>query len=227
MSNDYNATAWGHESILNFFENKRLTTSQIYPSEWFFLKDKIFNDMTLLDIGCAKGGMANVLSENLTSFQYVGVDINEQMVVAAQQRYPAHQFHQIREDDYSALAGQQYDVVLCLGILHLHENWRNTIKEAWQHTKKTLILDMRETHLSSLEDKSQSYFKMDFDNAQQPTTDFVLPYNVINTAESLQIIHDVCADANRVAHYGYTQKLSELAISPFKTVMANVYCIER
>ena len=227
MSNDHNAMAWGHESILNFFENMRLTTSQIYPSEWFFLKDKIFNEMSLLDIGCAKGGMANVLSENLTAFNYVGVDINAQMVQAAQQRYPTHRFHQIREDDYSILGGEKYDVVLCLGILHLHENWRNTIKEAWQHTKKTLILDLRETHLDTVEDKSQSYFKTDFDNIDNPTTDIVLPYNIINTAESLQIINDVCAEAKRIAHYGYTQTISSLAISPLQKVMANVYCIER
>jgi cyclopropane fatty-acyl-phospholipid synthase-like methyltransferase len=62
MTSEYNASAWGHESILNFFDKKRLTTQHIYPSEWFFLKDKIADDMSLLDIGCAKGGMANVLA---------------------------------------------------------------------------------------------------------------------------------------------------------------------
>jgi SAM-dependent methyltransferase len=227
MHSQYNANAWGHESILNFFDKKRLTTQHIYPSEWFFLKDKIKDDITLLDIGCAKGGMANVLAENLQRFNYVGVDINEQMVAAAKERYPQHIFYQIAEEDYSILQGDQYDLVLCLGILHLHETWRNTIKEAWRHTRKCLILDLRETHLPTIEDKKQSYFKMDFDNVSNPTTDVVIPYNIINTGEALRVIHEICHDAQHIAHYGYTQALSGLTVSPLKKVMANVYCIER
>jgi SAM-dependent methyltransferase len=227
MTNKYNSQAWGHESILNFFEKKRLTTSEIYPSEWFFLKDKIKDNISMLDIGCAKGGMANVLAENLNVFDYIGVDINPQMIAAAKARHPRHTFHQIKEEDYSILKNQQFDLVLCLGILHLHETWRNTIKEAWRHTKNCLILDLRETHLPSIENKSIAYFKMDFENVDNPTTDFILPYNIINSGESLTIINEICHDASRIAHYGYTQALSGLTVSPIKTVMANVYCIER
>jgi 2-polyprenyl-3-methyl-5-hydroxy-6-metoxy-1,4-benzoquinol methylase len=227
MHNEYNATAWGHESILNFFDKKRLTTQHIYPSEWFFLKDKMQENISLLDIGCAKGGMANVLAENLKSFDYVGVDINEQMIAAAKQRYPQHVFYHITEQDYSLLKGQQYDLVLCLGILHLHEAWRNTIKEAWQHTKECLILDLRETHLPTIEDKSKAYFKMDFDNIHNPNSDYILPYNIINVAEALKTINEICVGARRIAHYGYTQDLSGLTVSPINKIMATVYCIER
>jgi ubiquinone/menaquinone biosynthesis C-methylase UbiE len=227
MTSEYNASAWGHESILNFFDKKRLTTQHIYPSEWFFLKDKIADDMSLLDIGCAKGGMANVLAENLNKFNYVGVDINEQMIAAAKERYPQHVFYQITEQDYTVLAGNQYDLVLCLGILHLHEAWRQTIKEAWRHTRKCLILDLRETWLATIEDKKQSYFKMDFDNISDPTSNYILPYNIINSGEALLTIREICHDAQHIAHYGYTQNLSGLTVSPIKQVMANVYCIER
>jgi SAM-dependent methyltransferase len=226
-SSHYNAMSWGHESILNFFEKERLTTSQIYPSEWFFLKQKMANNMSFLDIGCAKGGMANVLAENLQAFNYVGVDINPEMITSAQRRYPQHTFHQIEENDYSKLENESFDLVLCLGILHLHENWRNTIAEAWRHTKHYLILDLRETHKTSIENKNESYFIMDFDNPAQPSTDVTLPYNIINNTEVLQTLYDICPDATRIAHYGYTQKLSALTVSPLKSVMTTVYCIEK
>jgi ubiquinone/menaquinone biosynthesis C-methylase UbiE len=185
------------------------------------------NGMSFLDIGCAKGGMANVLAENLQIFNYVGVDINNDMIKAAKKRYPQHQFHQITENDYSPLQAERYDLVLCLGILHLHETWRNTIAEAWRHTKKYLILDLRETHHSSIENKSESYFIMDFDNPERPSTNVTLPYNIINNAEVLHTLHTICSDASRIAHYGYTQKLSALTVSPLKNVMTTVYCIER
>lgn len=227
MQQEYNAMAWGHESILNYFDKNRQTTSDIYPSEWFFIREKLIEGMTVLDIGCAKGGMANVLSEHLQNFDYTGIDINQKMIDAAKKRYPNYHFYKINENDYSILGEARYDLVLCLGILHLHETWRHTISEAWSHTQGCLILDLRETYLSSIEDKKLAFFKMDFDNIENPTSDFTLPYNIINTAEALRTIHEICRDAKKILHYGYTHSVSKLAISPIQKVMANVYCIER
>lgn len=222
-----NADAWAHSSILNFFDHQRTTTADIYPSEWFFIKDKLVEGLQVLDIGCAKGGMAAVISEHLQRFSYTGVDINQRMVAAAKQRFPQHAFHQVNEFDYSPLNGQQFDLVLCLGILHLHEMWRHTIATAWAHTKKALILDLRETHLTSIENKKISYFRMNFSESSTASATYQLPYNIINTAEALAIIQHICADAQRISHYGYTHAVSQLAVCPLKNVMANVYCIER
>lgn len=227
MNQEYNATAWGHASILNYFDKNRLTTNDVYPSELFFIKQKIAEGMSVLDIGCAKGGMANILAEHLQQFTYVGVDINAQMIEAAKKRYPNHAFHHVNEDDFSVLGKTQYDLVVCLGILHLHESWRNTIATAWSHTRHSLILDLRETHAASIENKQRAYFKMDFDNVDNPGSDYILPYNIINTAEALATINEICKEASRVAHYGYTHTVSELAVCPMKKIMANVYCIER
>lgn len=227
MHSQYNSEAWGHQSILNFFDHHRRTTKDIYPSEWFFIKDRLFEGMTILDIGCAKGGMANVISEHLRNFDYTGVDINQKMIDAAGKLYPQHRFYRILEEDYSVLGPSQYDLVLCLGILHLHEAWRKTIETAWAHTKKYLILDLRETYLPSIEDKTISYFKMDFDQIENPQSEYILPYNIINTGEALKTICEICKNAKNILHYGYTQNVSILAVGPIQKVMANVYCIER
>lgn len=224
---DYNAMAWGHESILNYFDKKRLTTDDIYPSEWFFIRQKMAEGIRVLDIGCAKGGLANVMTEHLQDFTYVGVDINEQMIAGAKKRYPNHEFHHVKENDFSVLGNQSFDLVICLGILHLHESWRNTIKTAWSHTKHHLILDLRETHLMSIENKDIAYFKMDFDNVSVPSSDYILPYNIINSAEALAAIMDLCPKSSKISHYGYTHTVSDLAVCPLQNIMANVYCIER
>lgn len=227
----YNAKAWGHESILNFFDAHRLTTEHVYPSEWFFIQQKLRAGISVLDIGCAKGGFANILQEHLTSFSYVGVDINADMITAARQRHPKHQFHVIdndnHHDDSDVLNSNRYDLVLCLGILHLHETWQRTLAYAWQHTQGCLIFDLRETHLATIEDKKIAYFKMDFDNGDEPHSSYTLPYNIINTGEALKTIYAICHNAAKITHFGYTQKISQLAISPIREVMANVYCIEK
>lgn len=224
---NYNANAWGHESILSFFDAHRMTTEHIYPSEWFFIQQKLCDGISVLDIGCAKGGFANILTEHLSRFSYVGVDINADMITAARKRHPQHQFHVIDHGNDDVLNRNRYDLVLCLGILHLHETWQRTLAYAWQHTKGSLIFDLRETHLATIEDKKVAYFKMDFNNVEQPNSSYTLPYNIINTGVALKTIYDICDDAAKITHFGYTQKISQLAVSPIHEVMANVYCIDK
>lgn len=225
MELGYNARAWSHDSILSYYDSHRLTTRDVYPSEWFFLKEKLRNDISVLDIGCAKGFMATVLSEQLRAFSYVGTDISSEMINAAKKKYPQHRFYTVENDDYSLLADEQFDLVMCVGVLSIHEMWRTTLARAWQRTKGSLIFDLRETHLASVEDKKIAYFNMDFDNPHAAT--HTVPYNIINAAEAQQYILSICSDAHKIKHYGYMHPVSELAISPFKQVMANVYCIER
>lgn len=228
MINTANANAWGHHSCLNFFENNRLTTKDIYPSEWFFLQKLLQENISVLDIGCAKGGLANILTEHLQKFHYTGLDINQHMIEAAQIKYPQHNFYHIKEnDDFSILEEQKYDLVTCLGILHLHELWQDTIKRAWQRTKHVLLLDLRETHLETIEDKNISYFSTNFDTPGEFNPHFTLPYNLINTSEALDIIHTICPQAHQISRYGYMHSISELAVSPIKKAMTSVYCIEK
>ena len=84
------------------------------------------------------------------------------MIQRAKQKYPAHRFHLIQEADLSALQGETFNLVLCLGVLHLSRRWRELIRVAWNHTKNFLLLDMRETHLQSIEDETLCYIKREF-----------------------------------------------------------------
>lgn len=49
MIKGYNAKAWGHQSVQRYYEENRITTKDIYPSEWFFLKQKLRNQLSVLD----------------------------------------------------------------------------------------------------------------------------------------------------------------------------------
>lgn len=227
MDKDYNGSAWSHKSVLRYYDNNRRNTNDVYPSEWFFLKDKLHENMSVLDIGCAKGFMANVLEENIKNFSYYGVDISQSMIDYSKAKHPQHRFAKVSESDYSLLNNEQFDLVLCIGVLSIHETWRNTLSVAWSHTKKSLIIDLRETHYPSIEDKNISYFKMDFDNLNPEANVHTVPYNIINVSEAQRAIIDTCGSSAKVSHYGYLHPISSLAISPIKKVMANVYCIER
>jgi len=117
-------------------------------------------------------------------------------------------------------------MTLVLGILHLHETWRETIKVAWKQTKSVLILDLRETFENTVEDKSRSYFTMDINGSNGDYSE-VLPYNVINIGEALKIITSICSGLEKISHYGYLQSPSDTTVTPIDKIFANVYMIQK
>ena len=220
-----NAESWGLPNVVSFFDSHRVTSSDVYPSEWFFLKNQLHEDMSILDIGCAQGGFAGIIGEQLKNFSYTGVDISKAMIEKAAMNYPHHKFHLVNEGDFSSLS-EVYDMTLVLGILHLHETWRKTIEMAWKHTKTALILDLRETFGNTIEDKAQSYFSMNI-NGRNGEYSEVLPYNVINAGEALETINSICTGAKKISHYGYLQDPSSTTVTKVDKIFANVYLIQK
>lgn len=227
MNKNENSQAWGLPRVLDYFDTARSKTEMVYPSEWIFLRDLMYEGMSVLDVGCAQGGFANVLGEHLNSFSYTGVDINPGMIARAQNKHPTHTFYCIEEADFKPLKDSQFDLVLVLGILHLHEAWRDTLAQAWSHTSGHLLFDLRESPNPTIEDKKKSFFRMDFHGQDKIYRETRLPYNVINSSEALETIVGTCSGAGRVSHYGYFHPVSHVAECPYEQVMANSYCIER
>lgn len=227
MSAPANAEAWGLPRVLDFFEERRAATAEVYPSEWHFLEGRLREGVSVLDIGCAQGGFASIIGEHVGEFSYTGLDINAEMVRRARQRHPRHTFHHIPEGDYSVLGEARFDLVLVLGILHLHESWRDTIAAAWKHAGECLILDLRETDGPSIEDKSVSYMKMDFHGGGADHARATLPYNILNGADALDIVTTLCAGAETIRRFGYSHAVSHAARTPLAEVVTNTYQIVR
>lgn len=227
MSPCNNADAWGLPGVLNYFETERTTTNHVYASEWFFLKDKITEGMSVLDIGCAQGGFAAVLAEHLDDFSYTGLDINPDMIAGARTKHPAAKFHVMDEGDFSVLQSQTFDLVLVLGILHLHESWRDTLTAAWQHAAGALIFDLREIGGPTIEDKERSFFRMNFGGGGGAHDEMTLPYNLINSGEALETVSSLGAEAQKISHYGYIHGVSGSAHCPVENVLFNTWCLER
>ncbi|CAA7613636.1 putative methyltransferase (Methylase) [Candidatus Terasakiella magnetica] len=219
--------AWSLPGVLGYFDTERSSTAQVYASEWIFLKDRLKEGMSVLDVGCAQGGFAAMLAENLKDFSYTGLDVSSDMITRARVRFPRHSFHHVVGGDWGALGAARFDQVLVLGILHLHFGWRDTIAQAWARTKSCLILDLREIDGPTVEDQSRSYFKMDFGASDDRHAATTLPYVLVNAAEALATIRALCPDAARISHYGYLHPVSSSAVTPVGQAMANVWCIER
>lgn len=217
-------TPWDAAGWTHFYESHRSKTEDIYPSEWLFLKDILREDVSVLDIGCAVGGLASVLSEHLERFQYVGVDISTPMIDRAKEKHPEHAFHAIEEADLSVLQDRKFDLVVCLGVLHLSRKWRQLIAAAWGHVEGCLLLDLRETSGPSVENEKLSYYRVD---QFESNVELRLPYNVINCAESLATLLEICPGAAGLSHYGYLASPSSGTVTPVQHMLMNTYRIDR
>lgn len=219
------ASPWNAPGWVEFYETRRAITQDIYPSEWLFLKELLAEGISVLDVGCAVGGLASVLSEHLARFNYTGVDISRDMIGRARQKHPGHRFHVIEETDLSVLADDRFDLVVCLGVLHLSRQWRELLAAVWARAERCLLLDLRETSGATVEDETVSYYRVG--TLLQTDTLARLPYNIINSAEALGTLIDLCAGAVGFQHYGYLASPSSAAVTSTKEVMMNTYRIDK
>lgn len=219
---------WELNNVLDFFKNERNKIDDIYPSEWFFIKDKLKEGVSILDVGCAQGGFASAFSSVLSSFNYVGLDVSEKMISEAKNKNPDQRFFCIPDGDFSCLQGEKFDLVLALGFLHLHESWRKTLSAAWQVTKEALIFDLRLTEQASIEDKEKSCLLMNFGKNGQAVPDWIkLPYNIINSSSALMDINGICAEHKAFKQYGYKHDAASSAKIPYKHIFPTTYCLEK
>lgn len=219
--------AWSLPHVVAYFDSHRHSWKELYPSEEFFLYSKLHEGISILDIGCAQGGMAAVVAEKLDRFTYTGIDISADMIDRARRRHEQHEFHCVTEADFSVLGARQYDLVLMLGILHLHEGWRDTLATAWHHTWGSLLFDLRETAGETVEDETISWMEMDLLGTGERSTGMILPYIVLNRAQAFREVQEICQDARRVSDYGYTHVVSKTARGPFREVVTTAYCAEK
>lgn len=228
MGRDRSVSAiWDEAGWPDYYESHRITTSEMYPSEWHFLKDLLVERVSILDVGCAVGGLATIVSEHVSQFEYTGVDISAEMIARARVRRPQHQFHVIGESDLSILADRRYDLVVCLGVLHLTRSWRQVIHDAWRHTRKHLVLDLRTTGGRTIENETASYYRMDHFRGDGSPSSLVLPYNVINSDEAANALKVICAGAAGIQHHGYASTVSAAAVTPVTQVLMSTYRIDR
>jgi len=220
-----NADAWQLPGVLSYFHDARSTTDQIYPSEWKFLEGLLEEGMSVLDVGCAQGGLAQVLGEHLSEFEYTGLDVSEEMVRLAKERQPHHAFHQIAEGCFDLPLDRQYDLVTVLGILHLHESWRDTLRSAWEYTGKNILFDLREWHGATIENKSKSYMTMSFASDSPDYELSRLPYIILNEESSSSLVHDICRGYENIQSYGYAHAPTSAAVTPVETLTVRTWCV--
>jgi len=107
------------------------------------------NKQKVLDYGCGIGDFYKFLMRRGISVQYTGVDINENFINMAQQKYPECTF-KVMSIDEEALEGY-FDYIFICGVFNLRvpgvqDDLRNALVNLFKHCNKGLALNALSTH---------------------------------------------------------------------------------
>lgn len=82
----------------------------------------------VLEIGCGSGYGAFLLNQ-LEPKSYIGLDVMEEQIGLAKNKYPQFDFIVRDAEDLSQFENNSKDVVVIFGVLHHIPNWRKTLDE--------------------------------------------------------------------------------------------------
>ena len=77
---------WNAKEIVNFFNNNRSSYCSLYKGEKYLISRYIKKNDTILDIGCAQGGMYKILKKKFGKINYTGIDFNKKMIEIAKKK---------------------------------------------------------------------------------------------------------------------------------------------
>jgi SAM-dependent methyltransferase len=110
---------------------------------------KELNNSTILDYGCGTGDFYRFLKRRGITVKYTGVDINENFINLARQKYPECTFS-VLNDAENAFQGF-YDYIFICGVFNLQvpgidEDLKNALVSLFGHCNKGLALNALSTH---------------------------------------------------------------------------------
>jgi SAM-dependent methyltransferase len=107
------------------------------------------NNSTVLDYGCGTGDFYKFLKRRGINVRYTGVDINENFISLAKNKYPECNFKVMNADD-DQFEGF-YDYIFICGVFNLEvpgvdDDMKNALVTLFKHCNKGLALNALSSH---------------------------------------------------------------------------------
>ena len=223
MLEDYKKS-WAIEDVVRYFSCNRNKEADLYDSEKYFLNKFMKPGMSVLDFGCAAGGLLNALSGmyGIDEKNYHGVDATPEMIAVARRKFPLAKFYSALEP----LLEQNYtfNFVYSFGVLHMILDWRQNIEKLYRLTRNYLVFDLRVSKDGpTIQDINQSYQTLKCFDRQKIAGR--VPYVVVSEHEVKATLNAIMDSDDELLEYGYENPVSETVTSPYKKVFMNSCCI--
>lgn len=218
------------ENLAEFYLSHRREWSSLYPSEqriFELLVEREGKIGSVLDVGCAVGGLGEALHERFGIESYTGVDVNRPSIDAA--RTIVHDFaSEFHCDDIVAMdALPTHDVVASLGCADFNCSTVGIIEACWNAVRPggSFVVSLRLTEGETVNDMEVSSQKITFGEPEGDGPVEVAPYVVMNWREALELMGQF--QPARISSFGRWGAPSETASTPFERVVFSVWVVTR
>ncbi len=220
--------------LAQFFTGYRDKWEDFYPSEhWAFEKiiaiRKTFG--RVLDVGCGMGGLGLGLSSRCPMRSYLGVDINAQVIAAAQTlkarfKVPA-QFKCCDILEAKGVPKAAFDTVFSLSCADWNIETGKIIGRCWQYVKPGgfFVISLRLSPGPGINNIKKSYQPFAWDEKGRPAE--IANYVVFNAGAFWRMVEGFQPRPSHVYGYGYWGPPSKTAVTPYKKLVFGVIVIQK
>lgn len=227
------------DEIGAFYSQNRIAWDQFYPSEKYIF-EKVFSTThddikTVLDVGCACGGLGLALNERFQIKDYTGIDINASAIEQALLMKNEFPFDSsflcadiLNSDEF--LNERKFDLVTSLSCADWNCETIKILEKCWYHTANNgyFIFSFRITNEKSIRGLEDGFQFVHFDDVTTlKGTEEKAPYVVTNIHEVFQIVNSFIPLPSNLMAYGYWGKPSSLAVIPYKRIVHSVFAIQK
>jgi len=224
--------------ISEYFSINRVKWDQFYPSEKWIFERVAGHDGhmgSVLDAGCAAGGLGLALGERFSLKKYVGVDINA----------PAIEHAKTKGSQYScpcnficgdiltidSLPSDKYDNVFSLSCADWNIATEDIISKCWKYVRVGghFVLTLRLTPQESLLNFSESFQYIYFGKGmpeKEPEVEKA-PYIVLNVQHALAILANLQPRPDHVMAYGYWGPPSPTARTKYDSIVFTALAVRK
>ena len=213
--------AWSSKKIVSYFYNNRSTFNSLYKGEKYLISKYVKKNDTVLDIGCAQGGLFKILKKKFSNIDYTGLDFNKEMINLAKKKIDKKNFFLFKGKNYYSFFKKKFDVVIIFGILHLNPNWKSILINAYKVTKKRVLFDLR--FATNQNSTLKNYLSLNFDNKK--SKNFTIPYLLLEKKKTIKFFKDKFPNSI-FDNYSYAGKPSKYSSIESKIVFAN-FCLKK
>jgi len=213
--------AWSSKKIVSYFYNNRSTFNSLYRGEKYLISKYVKKNDTVLDIGCAQGGLFKILKKKFGNIDYTGLDFNKEMINLAKKKIDKKNFFLFKGKNYYSFFKKKFDVVIIFGILHLNPNWKSILINAYKVAKKRVLFDLR--FASNQNSNLKNYLSLNFDNKKSKK--FAIPYLLLEKKETIKFFKGKFRNSI-FDNYSYAGKPSKYSSIESKIVFAN-FCLKK
>jgi SAM-dependent methyltransferase len=216
------------EVISNYFSINRQSFEEFYPSEKktieFVMSNLNAYEKTILDVGCASGGLYNALKEAY-NINYTGIDIVDESIIVAKNKFPECDF--ICGDISNIQIQKQFDIVFSLSCIDwnlgkglfekLFEKLYSFVKD-----KGYLIISLR----ISCDDKLKNDDSFQYINFNGEKVGEKVQYGILGMTDLISVLNN-SKYLSKVYVNGYEGNPSVTAVTKHKKLLFVVLALEK